>query len=203
MKRAKIVAIYGITNLGKSTQCNRLKTHYNFQGLNCEIIKYPRYDLEPTGPRINAFIRNENPEKLTPLEFQKLQVQNRKDFEDILIEMAEDNDFLILEMYTGTGIAYGMGDGISKQIMIEMNEGLLVPDLSLLLNGQRFLEAKETNHVFEQDDEKTERIRNFHLELAKDFGWPIVKSDDSEEEVSENILFEISKCLSRPERQAV
>lgn len=197
MKKAQIIAIYGITNIGKSTQCALLKEHYNSHGFKCEIIKYPRYDLEPTGPRINAFIRNKNPENITPLEFQFLQVQNRKDFESTLVEMSKDNDFLILEMYTGTGIAYGMGDGIPKQVMIEMNDGLLEPDLSLLLNGRRFLEAKEVNHIFEQDDEKTERIGNIHLELAKDFGWKIIKSDDSKEEVFDNILFEISKCFSK------
>lgn len=203
MKRAKIVAIYGITNLGKSTQCLRLKNHFNSQGLKCEIVKYPRYDLEPTGPRIYNYIKKDNPEKLTPFGFQKLQVKNRQDFEDTLLQMAEDNDILLLEMYIGTGIAYGMGDGISKQAMIEMNKGLLEPDMSLLLNGKRFMESKESNHVFEQDDEKTERIRNIHLELAQDFNWPVIKSDESEEEVSEALLFEISKCLSKLEDRAV
>ncbi len=191
-KRALIVAIYGVNNIGKTTQIGLFEKACKENNLEYMYVKYPVYKQEPTGPRINAFLREKNPEKLSPMDFQKLNVQNREDFEPTLEKLAMEHDVIILEMYTGSGIAFGMGDGIPKQELVELNQKLVEPDISILLEGMRFLEAKEKNHYFEQDDEKVERIRQHHLELAKDFGWTIVNANQSPEAVHDAIFKEVS-----------
>jgi len=191
MKKGKTIAIYGTTNVGKTTQVDLLRIRFLAIGKKCITIKYPIYNLLPTGPRINDYLRNGNPEHLSPEEFQYLNVQNREDFESEAIKAKKENHVILLEMYKGTGIAYGMGDGLSKQFLISMNEKLFEPNLNILLDGKQFMESVEKGHIYEEDETKTAIIRRAHLELAKDFGWTVVRSDQQKEEVLESIWTQI------------
>ena len=49
------------------------------------------------------------------------------------------------------------------------------------------MDSVEAGHRFETDDEKTERIRLIHLDLAKEFNWSIVNANRSVEEVHDDI----------------
>ncbi len=184
----KFIEIVGINNIGKTTQIKELENFFTKKGHRVATIKFPVYDLEPTGPRINAFLREGNPEKLSPLDFQKLNVQNRTDFEKTLKEQITDNDLIIAEMYIGSAIAFGVGDGVSLEIMNNINKDLLKPDVTILLDGDRFMEAKEKGHYFEEYSEKSKKIRQIHLDLAKELNWPIVNANQSVEEVLKDII---------------
>lgn len=194
----------GVTNIGKSTQRDLLvraiskrKVGNEKEGrqMKATMVKYPVYCLEPTGPQINDYLRNKNPQRLTPLAFQELNVKNKLQFEPKLIALLEENDVVVVEMYTGTSIAYGMGDGIDKETLINMNTGLLNADVSILLDGKRFKTSIESGHIYENDDEKTEKIRLHHRELAERFGWITVKANQSEVKVHDDIFNIVSKAL--------
>ena len=197
MGKGILVSLLGTTNIGKTTQANlliraiskfsKIKTSWKMKATK---VKYPVYDILPSGKRINDYLRNKNPERLTSIQFQELNVMNKVQFQPQLLRLLNENDVVVAEMYTGTSIAYGMGDGIDKQTLIMINTGLLQPGLSILLDGQRFKESIEKGHIYEEDDEKTEKIRRAHLELAQDFGWYIVNANRTQDEVHDDI-FEI------------
>ncbi|MCX6753215.1 MAG: nucleoside 2-deoxyribosyltransferase [Candidatus Nomurabacteria bacterium] len=195
MKKGILVTIMGINNVGKTTQMNLLEKMFIEKGLKFQPLKYPIYKLEPTGPRIFACLKEGNPEGLTPIVLQTLCAENRKDFEQQMQELLLENDVVVAEMYTGTGIAYGMCEGVSKEYLLEANEGILVPDVSILLDGKRFLESVEAGHRFENDDVKSEFARQVHLELAKDLNWKVIDANQTIEEVHQQIWNEISKHL--------
>jgi thymidylate kinase len=183
-----LITIMGINNVGKTTQQNLILKVLKNKGYRVVTLKYPIYELEPTGPRCNSYLRKNNPEDLTPKEFQKLCAQNRFDFQKELEILLQENHFVVAEMYTGSGICFGMADGIDKNELIKMNKGLIIPDKSILLDGERFLEAKEESHNYEQDDKKMDIIRQNHLELAKDFSWSIVNANQKIEKVQKDII---------------
>lgn len=193
MKRGILVTIMGITNVGKTTQMKMLEELFKQKHLKYQALKYPIYGLEPTGPRIFAYLKEGNPEGLTPDKFQLLCAENRRDFQLKLEQMLEENDIVLGEMYTGTGIAYGMCDGVPKEYLLKVNEGILEPDVSILLDGDRFLESIEAVHHFENDEVKTAFARQVHLELAKDLNWVIINANQTVEEVHQQIWNEISK----------
>ena len=56
-ERGKFIVIYGANNLGKTVQANLLIDSLRNIDKNAHYLKYPIYDLEPTGPRINAALR--------------------------------------------------------------------------------------------------------------------------------------------------
>jgi dTMP kinase len=187
-QKGKLIAIYGINNIGKTTQVKLLKEKLEELGNKVVTVKYPIYDLAPTGPQINAYLREGNPQGFSPEEIQLAYANNRKDSTEKLKELLLENDFVILEDYTGTGISWGMGRGVSKDYLIEINKDLLKEDLAVLMDGKRFLKAEEKNHMHENNYELTNKVRQAHLELAKQFGWKIVNANQSIEEVNKNIL---------------
>ncbi|MFH0833918.1 MAG: hypothetical protein V2A63_00835 [Patescibacteria group bacterium] len=53
----KFVAVYGINNIGKSTQTSLLVQKLVSAGIPVEYVKYPIYDLDPTGKMLNEILR--------------------------------------------------------------------------------------------------------------------------------------------------
>lgn len=191
------LTILGINNVGKTTQQKLLEERLVQEGYKVAHVKYPKYDLAPTGPRINAYLREGNPEGISPEEFHSLLIQNRTDFAPQLDALIEENDVVIAEMYVGTGIAYGMGDGLDKNDLIARNEHLRPADISILLDGSRFLQAREANHHYENNDEKSEHVRLGHLELANDFGWDVLDANQTIPEVHAQIYAIVMKELTK------
>lgn len=193
-QKGKFITLYGINNVGKTTQAKRLADRVALAQWNMPhpaYVKYAQYEVKPSGPIINNYLRpiegRKNPHNLSPREFQMFQVMNRMQFEPQLLLMLCYGISVIAEDYTGTGIAWGMGAGVSKDFLVEINSHLAQEDIAILMDGERFLSSKEENHSHEEDSELTKRVRQIHLELAQEFGWHIVNANQSGEKVHADI----------------
>jgi len=175
-----IIAVYGVNNIGKTTQTqllrNRLEDKFND---DVEYFKFPAYNILPSGPVINGYLREGNPFRLSAREFQLLQVQNRFEFWANNSEIISLSKVSVFEDYTGTGIAWGIGSGVDRDFLININSGLPKEDVSILLDGDRFIEAREEHHLHETNDALTEKVRKAHIELAEYFNWDIVDANQS------------------------
>ncbi|MGE3278205.1 MAG: dTMP kinase [Candidatus Altimarinota bacterium] len=183
------IALYGINNIGKSTQVKRLKEQFEKIWKKVKIEKYPVYDLEPTGPRINYFLRDPEAPHISGESLQMLYIQNRVDFQPQLQKDLKLYDVVIAEDYIGTGMAWGMTQGVPYSWLQAKNMQYkqLKPDLEILMDGNRFLSGKEANHRNEADDEAVEKTRENFLFLAKKYGWPVVNANQSEEQVTQDL----------------
>ena len=181
------VTIYGTNNIGKSTQVKLLVEALRAAGQAVEYLKYPIYDLEPTGPAINKVLRGAEGQKISELELQELYAQNRRDFEPKLKTMLARGQLVVAEDYTGTGLAWGVTKGANLEEIEKLNQDLLKEDLSILLDGQRFLSGKEAGHLHESNDAFMQRCREVHLELAERYDWKIVNANQKVEEVQAEI----------------
>lgn len=196
MTRGKFINLLGINNLGKSTQAKLLVENLQNYGLKAEYLKYPIYDLEPTGPQINEILRSGKKQELSEEELQKIYAQNRQDYQPELETKLSKGINIVAEDYVGTGLAWGVAKGADLNVLLKQNEGLIKGDIAILLDGERFTEAKEEKHIHEQNDELMKRCRQVHLDLAKKYGWKIVNANQSVEKVSQDIWQEIEKTLS-------
>jgi len=190
-----VIALYGINNIGKSTQAEMLLARLSKEGQS-RHIKFPIYDLEPTGPLINEYLRKGNPYNLTPREAQLVYIQNRIEFAPTLTEL-RGKTHLILEDYAGTGIAWGIGAGVDKELLVRLNSTLPKPDVNILLDGERFIEAKEKGHVHEENDVLMAKVRKAHIMLGKEFGWQAVDANATKEEVHEEIWHIVEKAIAQ------
>lgn len=191
----KLIVLYGINNLWKSTQAHLLIDWLREQGIAAEYLKYAIYDLAPSGPMLNDYLRNDNPYQLSPREFQLLQVLNRTQYQSVLESKLANWTWIIAEDYVGTGIAWGMGAGLDQQFLTEINLHLRQPDLELFFDGERFQSWIEKNHQHEQNDALMQKVRLFHQELAEKNHWIPINANRSKEEIQKELQAVISENL--------
>jgi len=188
IKKGKLIVFYGTNNLGKSTQAKILVDKLNSLNFPTEYLKYPLYDLAPSGELINNYLRNNNPHQLTAREAQIIYTLNRTQYQNEIIKKLENGINIIAEDYTGTGIAWGSGAGIDQNFLEEINKHLIKEDLAILFDGERFKNSIESNHKHEEDEEFSKRVRQIHLELGKKFNWIKINANLTIEEISQQIL---------------
>lgn len=185
--RGKFIVLYGTNNIGKTTQVKLLIDRIKRERKLVTHIKYPVYDLEPTGPRLNSILREGAEANLTTLDVQKIFAQNRRDFEPKLKEILDSGMNVIAEDYKGTGIAWGYTRGTDLNDLEEINKDLLSEDITILLDGMRFIDGMEKNHMNEQDDELLRVSRRKHQELGRRYGWQMVYANQSREDVHQDV----------------
>ena len=193
-KKGKFIVLYGINNIGKSTLAKeiikKLKKNHKVQ-----YLKYPIYDLAPTGDILNNYLREKNIYQLTPREYQIIQALNRTHFEEKLKKILNSGINLICEDYIATSIAWGINHGINKNFLEKINSHLLKVDLAILLDGERFKKSIEKNHQHEKNEELTNKVRDTFLELAKSNNWQIINTNTEIENSSQKALKIIKKIL--------
>lgn len=195
MKRGLFVVLYGINNLGKSTQAKKLVERLSEEGHPAVYLKYPIYDLHPSGSMLNAYLREGNPFNLSAREVQTVYALNRTQYEATLQELLETGTHVIAEDYTGTGIAWGIGAGVGSNYLETINAHLLKEDLAFWFDGERFLEATEKNHKHETNDELMNTVRDAHQQLAKKHGWERIDANNSIDAIHDILWERITKEL--------
>lgn len=191
----KLITLYGINNLGKTTQARMLVEALHDAGLHAHYLKYPLYSFSPSGPLINGYLRNNNPHKFTPREFQLVHIINRTQYDAALRARVASGEWLVVEDYVGTGIAWGTGAGVDEALLHELNSHLLKEDLAIFLDGKRFIDAQEAGHTHETDDSLMELVRDTHQKLAEKQGWFTVDANQSREEVQAAIWKHVKRLI--------
>lgn len=196
-RRGYFITIYGINNIGKSTQVQLLVDFFKKNDWPAEAIKYPLYRLKPSGPYINQLLRKKQTQSISEEEFQMWYVINRFQYEPTLMKKINSGKIVIAEDYTGTGLSWGATKGADLEWLIEMNKPLVKEDLAILLDGERFLSGKETKHLHESKDAAVERCRRWHLKLAKMYNWHVVNANQAVDAVQEDILKVVSEFVGK------
>lgn len=201
-KKGILVVITGIPNIGKSFQRDLAVRWLKSIILEKQAtkVKYPVRHVTPTGTKILDYLYNDNPKRLSPVDFQLENVFNKSNYEPTLVELLKKNDVVIVENYTGTSIAYGMLDGIDKSVLINMNEGLLAADVTILLDGKSFRgNPSKRKNVYEKDHQKMKQLRLIHRDLAKEFRWKIVNANRPVQRIHEDVKSIISEAMKNHE----
>ena len=185
--KGKFIVFYGINNLGKTTQAKKLVVYLNEKGIKAEYLKYPVYDLEPSGPFINKVLRGSEKQEITEEELQLWYVLNRFQYEPILRKKLNEGITVVAEDYSGTGVAWGVAKGADEDWLVNLNKPLIKEDVALLFDGERFLHAKEEKHLHESNDELMKRAREVHLQLAEKFNWTRINANQDKEKVFEGV----------------
>lgn len=183
MLRGKFITFYGINNIGKSTHARILCDHLKKDDFDPVYIKYPIYDLDPSGPYLNKLIR-EKEQSVSEEELQLWFTINRHQFEPQLKKMLSEGKTVIAEDYIGTGISWGMTKGANEEWLEQINRYLLRSDLAILLDGEQNKQAMEKTHIHERNERLMKKARQAHLDLAKKYAWYIIKLQQKKEDTA-------------------
>ena len=194
-KRGKFVVLYGINNLGKTTQAKLLVKKLKNNGYKAEYVKYPVYQLEPAGPLINAYLRKDNPYNFSPRELQIFHFIDRIKFEPILKNKLDKGINVVAEDYFGTALAWGTGAGVNRKLLEYLYPFVLKEDLAILFDGVRFRNSIEKNHRHENNEILINKVRETHLWASKKYGWEKINANLSIDEISGIIWKKVKKIL--------
>lgn len=191
------ITLYGINNIGKSTQAKRLVERLKAEGQDAVYIKYPVYDISPTGPYLNELLRGGRTQEVSEEGLQMWFALNRYQFEPTLKQWLSEGKVVVAEDYTGTGIAWGTVKGASTEWLESLNKWLIKEDLAILLDGERFGHAAEKDHIHESNEEFMKRSREVHAELGTKYGWKKVMVDGNAEQVGEKVWEVVKASLDK------
>ncbi len=194
-KNGYLLAIYGVNNLGKTTQAKRLVDFLNRNKWEADYVKYPVYRQKPTGLYINQILRGNEAQKITEEEFQTWYVLNRFQYQPVIDKKINQGRIIVAEDYIGTGLAWGATKGASLDWLVELNKPLRPEDLAILFDGERFPDGKEKKHIHENDDILMARCRKWHQKLAEIYNWQIVNANQTVERVHQEVLEIVSRFL--------
>jgi len=192
MQKGLFIVIHGINNTGKSTQVKLLVEKFKNENKQVEYLKYPIYDLKPSGKILNGYLREENPFNLSPREVQTIYALNRTQYETTLQAKLKAGINIIAEDYTGTGICWGIGAGVDEKYLKLINSHLLKEDLTFLFDGTRYKESIEAGHKHETNEELLEKVKQAHLKIGEEYGWKKINANLTIEEIHAIIWEEIS-----------
>ena len=197
MRAGRFITIYGINNIGKSTQCALLTETLSKKGHPVKFIKYPIYEFEPSGVMINEYLRKENPYNLSRREIQLVYTFNRAQYEPTLKLHLSAGTNVIAEDYWETGVGWGTATGVDKEFLLRINTFCHRENLAILLSGKRFETGKEKQHLHENKDEMLmEKVQEVFLEIAQEFNWKVVDANRPPEVVAEEIWKIVEPLLS-------
>jgi thymidylate kinase len=182
-----LITLYGINNIGKTTQALRLVERLKEAGHDAVYVKFPVYEIEPTGTYLNSFLRSGDAQNISEEELQMWFTLNRYQFEPTLKQWLREGKIVIAEDYIGTGIAWGTVKGASTDWLENMNTHLVKEDLAIMIDGERFMQAAEDGHLHESNDEFMKRSRQVHLELAERYKWTVVPLQEGVEKMNETL----------------
>lgn len=195
MKKGKFIVLYGINNLGKTTQAKLLVKNLKKKGKKAEYVKYPVYNLQPAGSLINGYLRKGNPYKFSPREAQLLHFIDRVKFDLILESKLNKGINIVAEDYFGTAVAWGAGAGVDKKLLEYLYSFVRKEDVVLLFDGKRFVNSIEKNHKHENDHSLTNKVRREHILLGKKYKWQKIDANLPIEKIEKIILDKVSKIL--------
>lgn len=196
--KGKMITLYGINGIGKTTQVELLVQFLQSQGKQASRLKYPVYDLEPEGPFIHQYLRDpefRNANELSTEELQMRYAENRRRYETELRKRLDAGEWIVAEDYTGTGIAWGLTWGANLEYLEDINQYLLAPNLSILMHGERFDTAIEAGHRNETNADRIRICRNFHLLLGERYRWKQVNANQDIESVQTDIQKIVNELL--------
>lgn len=195
--KGKLIAIYGINNIGKTTHALRLVERLMLEGYKAVYVKYPVYSLRPTGVFLNRVLResHDNKQTMSEEELQMWFTLNRYQFEPKLREMLARGVVVVAEDYTGTGIGWGMTKGAKREWLEDMNRGLLKEDFAILMEGARATKSREADHIHESDDILVARAEKNFSRLASLYRWKRVKVRKKKQDTAEAIYSVVRKFL--------
>jgi len=181
--RGRLIAIEGIDQAGKRTQANLLAAKLRSMETPTSVWNFPDYRT-PLGKQLKAYLKGS-----VHMDFHAIHLlyaANKWEVADKLRSKIEAGEFVVVNRYTPSNLAYGIAHNLTRKWLISLEAGLPKPDLVVVLdlsprNSQ--LRKRTGRDVHESNLTYLNKVRRAYLSLAKSFGWRVVDGRGDVEKV--------------------
>ena len=192
-----IIVFEGIDQSGKGTQAKLFVESLRSRGFSAEYLHF--HDTStPIGKELQLFFEGDR--EFSPIVRQLLFTANRYERNDYISESVKNNDFIIIDRYIPSGLAYGIANGIEIDWMLNLESHLNQPDIVVLLdissNTSKKRKAEENRDVYEKDLKFLEKVRKIYLKLANTFDWIIIDGTANTDEVQNMVMEKVKEKLN-------
>ncbi len=197
-KKGIIIVFEGIDQSGKGTQAKLFVKSLKDSGFSVEYLHF--HDIStPIGKELQLFF--EGKRDYSPIVRQLLFAANRYERNEDIGELVQNNDFVVIDRYIPSGLAYGIANGIEIDWMLNLESYLNQPDIVVLLDISSDIskqrKPEENRDVYEKDLKFLEKVRKIYLKLANTFDWIIIDSRGSAKEVQNSIWKTVKDELNK------
>ncbi len=189
---ARLIAMEGIDQSGKQTQTRLLAKTLRKKHFKVNTISFPIYDSR-SGRQLTEFL--EGKKSYPPQMIHMLYSLNRWENLEKIREIIKHSDYLIMDRYSPSNIAYGVAKGLDRQWLTILEKGLPIPDLVIILDvpvSSSFTRKLKKRDMHEKDRHYLGKVRQSYKTLARQFGWKLIDANASADEVHERVWREVS-----------
>lgn len=186
-KHATIIAFEGIDQSGKETQARRLAEQLQQKGKKVWLGGFPDYET-PIGIELRKFLNDER--SYNAHTRQMLYVANRYEKLEELQKAMLEMDYIILDRYKASGLAYGIITGLDLDWCIQLEKDLPDPDITFLFDTPveaSFQRKQEGRDLYERQGDFLAAVRQAYRDLAGRFGWTVLSSNQSQEQLEQEV----------------
>lgn len=198
MKKGKIITFEGIDQSGKETQSKLLSKKLTDMGFKVGYCYFPDYNTA-IGRELSSFLAGEK--DYSPIVRQMLYATNRYEKLDEINILLEVNDFVIIDRYVTSGIAYGLVNGIEADWTLNVESKLPQSDLVILLDisseVSKMRKSEELRDVYEKKYDFLDKVRNVYIDLSKKYNWLVVDASKSVEDVHDQLWKEFCSSMNK------
>lgn len=191
-----IIVIEGGDQAGKKTQTALLARALKQQKIKTATFSFPDYKT-PIGKEIAKYLNGKR--KFPPQVIHCLLAANRWEKLNEIITAQSKNSVVIMNRYYHSNLIYGLANGMKREWLTNLDEGLPKADLVILLDvtqKESFSRKKTNRDKFEKNEEFLRNISKIYRTVAKNEHWKIIDASKSKQEVHVNILKAISQKIS-------
>lgn len=196
-KKGILIVFEGMDQSGKGTQSRLFVNKLIKLGYAVEYMHF--HDTEtPLGKEIQLFLDGKR--KYNPLVRQLLYTANRYEKAEYIEKILREKDFLIIDRYIPSGLAYGMANGLDFHWMVELESKLPQPDIVVLIDittkVSRSRKHEERRDVYEKDYSYLDKVKEAYLNLAKKFMYIVIDGEKEPELVHEEVWEKVWNKIS-------
>lgn len=160
---SKLIVIEGPDRVGKATQAEILRQNLVSKGHRVAKVEVP-VDTNFAYHVVYWMLRS-GLASMWPTTFQVCQYLNRRIFQrSNLPQLENDNDYIIMDRWSLSTVAYGAATGVSPEFTKKLYDRLRHPDFTIILLGPSY--PHEAEDVYEADAVLQRNVRRAYEEWA-------------------------------------
>jgi len=193
-----LIAFEGLDQSGKETQARTLGSRLEGNGYKVRPASFPDYET-PIGREIRQALDGQR--EFGPDVMQLLYVANRFEWRPRIESWLAAGDIVICDRYRASSIAYGEAQGLDATWLDEIQRGLPVPAITVLLDiaPETAVRRKSSGRdKYERDLELLGRVRMSYQRQAARQGWVRINAEAEKDVVARLVEAAVLPRFARP-----